>query len=175
MSKRGMHVIISTVLLIALAALLGAIFIKWIVPYARESTEDIDEQKEEIETNAEAKISIRSVNVNDIGLDILVENKGRLPVVELLIRTTIPSGAKDSSGNAIPGGIYSRAYPFDETEFELSFFEKETVTIWYPEIHSDLYEAGALENYEKIEIIPTVRLDDGTEKQIGDAGDTWHK
>ena len=174
MQKRGISVIITTVILILLASILAGVFFKWIAPYARGSTDDIDERKEELDVFGQIKVSIKSVEVNSVGLDITIENEGELTVVGFTVRTTIPEGATDELGKEVPAGVYSRNYPFDGSDFELEFFGVETITVWYVEISTTTgFGDGTLRDYEKVEIIPIIRLEDGSEEQFGEELDSW--
>ncbi len=89
-SKKGLSPLIATVLLIAFAVALGAVVMNW--------------GRAQLSTNSCSKVNLDFERVNDIpqicreaggSLDILVTNKGNVPITEMLV--TVIGGAGEQS------------------------------------------------------------------------------
>ena len=170
MHKRGASVIIGSVILIIIVVIFAGIFIRWALPYSDKITREAEEHKKDLDTSTQVVLRINSVNIDSNGLQLLLENRGRLSVGKVLIRTTIPEGATDNNGKKIPPGIYSKIFPIDINPLEIK-----NILVFYPELPSGDYGygEGALKDFELIEVIPTVKLEDGSESTLSSGGDKW--
>ena len=168
MRKRGASVIIGTVILIIIVVIFAGIFVRWALPYSDRITREAEEGKKDLDTSTQVVLRINSINIDSNGLQLLLENRGRLPVIKVLVRTMVPEGASNNNGTSIPSGVYSKIFLLDLKPLEIK-----NVLVFYPELPSDRYGDGALKDFELVEVIPTVKLEDGSESTLSSGGDKW--
>lgn len=148
------NVLSTTVILIGVAIAIMAAFVYWGGRFTQEITEEVESDEDVAESVENSKIKISEVNIDPLhesDMYVTIENKGMLVVEKVRVKVYTD------------GDVYSDTFPKD-IEYEsglldLKFFEVKTFTVYF--------DGGKdLSEYTKIEVIPTVRLEDGSLKLI---------
>ena len=178
MVKREENVIFSTVLLVMIVIVVVGLIVWWTLIYVGKTTEGVEEG---IKTNSfgGSMIKINNVERDDFNaLMISIENRGQMPIIGLEFTVIIPEGATNDKGEEVPSGEYSRTLNYiipDEKEaIRINFFEVKEIPLLFEE-PGILRTDGALKDYEKIEVIPILEMEDGTIKQENDDKEIWVK
>ena len=156
--KGGLDIVIITVLLVLIAAVLAVAFFRWGGTYTQELTENAEENNgEAADAVVNSKIRIKDVSFTNFKseLKITLENQGKLPIETVIVKVTLDDGS-----------VYSDFFPnrveYPSGSLDLAFFNVKQFTVFFQEVQD-------ITNYEKIEIIPTVRLENGNLEQVASA------
>ena len=167
MAKR-MSFVILPVLLLAITTALGI----GIYYYSGVLTEEAIKETEKSNIDltkvgtgtSDVRLVIKNVQIDNVdpgGMHITIENKGRLPVVGVTINVKTPSGE------------YSKF--IDETNSGLLLLNNLdilSITVWFYDIYDD-QGAKDISNFQKVKVIPTVKLEDGSTQEFPDEVAEW--
>ena len=167
MAKR-MNFIMLSVVLLAITTVLGIgvyYYSGVLTEEAMEETEKSNIDLTKIGTGTtDVRLAIKNVQIDNVdpgGMRVTIENKGRLPVVGITINVKTPSGEYSKFIDKTNSGALL-----------LNNLDILPVTVWFYDIYDD-QGAKDISNFQKVKIIPTVKLEDGSTQEFPDDAAEW--
>ena len=167
MQKRGVDFLISVVLVIAITIILAIGILVWNNNFARDIIESAESNTQDtLNILNNAKVKIINVRYDDSeppidtsqGIWFTVENKGKLPIVSLIVRVTKPDGTMVSE---------TRTTDFNDELIYIGMLELKELDL---SINNEL-----IIDYDSIEVIPIIEDQDGKKLTGSEGSDVWDR
>ncbi len=161
MHKKGLSPLIATVLLIGITISLAALVMVWGQALFKQTTEDTGKSAQ-AEINCISKVQVDILNASCVGfvspMNIIVDNKNEEPVHGFIVRIYRVGGNVETITLSPAGGCTGGC------TLPLDAFNARTYAIPYSTLPNGI---------TKVDVIPQIKLDDGTLRACGQKIDTF--
>ena len=159
--KKGLSPLIATVLLIGITISLASLVMVWGQALFKQTTEDTGKSAQ-AEINCISKVQVDILNASCVGgsapMNLVVDNKNEEPVYGFIVRMYYVGGNVETKTLSPAGGCFTGG-----CTLPLDSFNARTYAILFT-------STGGL---TKVDVIPQIKLDDGTLRACGQKIDTF--